>query len=651
MRERDQVHEQEGRARKRLVCVALSYFCIALTAMAEVGDPQIKTDHPWYPGELACSTFQRLFLSQAEQYRGATGITPASDHDKALASWYWRNTHYAHGEEGALDLWGRGFKGGSDLRTREYWTGLFAEGFGLCGTTHSQWTAEMEYLLGHGRGRGVGVEGHNSFEVYLTGGAYEKGKWALLDHDLSNVIFDPAGQRLLSIPEITGDVKKWTDRKFTPSKQNGWLVCGLHPGDGGVYTKYVTAEYLAGYASVPPMVHLRRGETFRRYLNPGLDDGKTFVFWGRNYNTAGIPGPERSISWVNQPEKMRGSKTGAGYKPGQVRYANAVYTYKLNFANGDYREGVVDESDDHVTFEFSTPYIIGATPPNDKAWGVYDEGCRNGLRISPVPGGVSVSVDGGKQWQEPEMSRDSIDLTDYVKGRQQYLLRFHKSARELAGIPFTIRTVCQANVAVVPRLKENGTTINYTAGRRAVVSAGPEKPNAAAHISAGAFDSPSVTLQLGSPRKEPIRGIYAAAHVASGNPPSPDTKYQIEFSSDTGKTWQPIVKDWRIARTGQEPNDFWSQSLCYGLIELPDSTADSVLVRFRNDGGKKILRAEAHLVYETRGSDPVQVAFGWKDSAGEHAESHKFSSPAGDWRLNTASAVETKWVEFAPTSP
>jgi hypothetical protein len=26
-------------------------------ARADVGDPQIRTDHPWYPGELACSTF------------------------------------------------------------------------------------------------------------------------------------------------------------------------------------------------------------------------------------------------------------------------------------------------------------------------------------------------------------------------------------------------------------------------------------------------------------------------------------------------------------------------------------------------------------------------------------------------------------------
>ena len=139
-------------------------------------------------------------------YQRVTGRAVQTDEDKALASWLWRNTHYAHGEEGAEDLWGKGFTAGGDLRTREYWTGLFAHGFGLCGTTHSQWVAEMDALLGHNRGRGVGVAGHNSFEVFLTGGPYGKGKWALLDHDLSTVIFNADG----SAPAVAGRSRKRT---------------------------------------------------------------------------------------------------------------------------------------------------------------------------------------------------------------------------------------------------------------------------------------------------------------------------------------------------------------------------------------------------------------------------------------------------------
>ena len=44
--------------------------------LAAVGDPQISTDHPWYPGELACSTFERLRATQAEQYKRAVGVEP-----------------------------------------------------------------------------------------------------------------------------------------------------------------------------------------------------------------------------------------------------------------------------------------------------------------------------------------------------------------------------------------------------------------------------------------------------------------------------------------------------------------------------------------------------------------------------------------------
>ncbi|HEX6984941.1 MAG TPA: hypothetical protein VF170_06170, partial [Planctomycetaceae bacterium] len=335
----------------------------------------------------------------------------------------WRNTHYFHGEEGAADLWDEGFTAGTDQRTREYWTGLFAHGFGLCGTTHSQWTAEMQALFGHGRGRGVGVAGHNSFEVFLTGGPYGDGRWALLDHDLSTVIFDETGRRLLSAAEVAKDWQRLTDRGFKPEKQNGWPVCGLHPGDGSCFQAYNVAEYLAGYAGPPPIVRLRRGETLRRYLEPGLEDGKTFAFWGVNYNTAGVPGPERSRTWVNQPEKLFGSRDGTPHVDGQARYGNAVYVYRPDFAADDYKEGVVEEDDRHVVFEFHTPYVIAATPPNDEPWGVYDEGCTNGLVIDgKADCAVAVSTDRGVTWQEAERLTGRLDLTDAVKGHRQYLL-------------------------------------------------------------------------------------------------------------------------------------------------------------------------------------------------------------------------------------
>jgi hypothetical protein len=622
-------------------------------AVADTGDPQVRTDHPWYPGELAFSSFDRLFATQAELYRRVVGTAPESDEAKALAAWLWRNTHYFHGEEGLEDLWGEGFGKGPDVRTREYWTGLFAHGFGLCGTTHSQWTAEMEYLLGHGRARGVGVEGHNSFEVLLRGGPYGDGKWVLLDHDISTVIFDPEGKALLSISEVKADLARLTSRSFAPERQRGWLVAGLHPDDAaGVYSRFDVAEYLAGYAGPPPMVHLRRGETLRRYPAPGLADGKTFVFWGRNYNTRGIPGPERSRTWVNQPEKMHGSREGTPHIDGQARYANAVYTYRPDFAGGGYREGVIDEAQDHVTFEFYTPYIIGATPPDDDPWGIYKPGGKNGLVLrgkAACP--VAVSVDQGKTWKACGAFRDGLDLTDAVKGFRQYFIRFGAGARALAGSGLTMTTVCQVNVATLPRLKDGGTSVTFAASGRALISAGPTLPQARAHLVEGELPSKQVTLELSSPRGEALVGITAAAHVASSNPPDPRVKYRIEYSVDAGKTWTPIVKDWTIPRRGVEPSDFWSQSFCYGRADLGGSSSRSVRVRFHNDGGKQFLRAEAHLEYAVRGGDATKVTFDWTDDAGAHRESRTFAgaSPA-PWSLKTGRNVVTRWVEFEPVA-
>src|SRR5438552_12999995 len=216
-----------------LFCLAapLILFCsLSGAARADVGDPQLKTDHPWYPGELAFSTFERLSKTQAELYARVTGRKVESDEDKALASWYWRNLHYFHCDEGSCDYWGEGFAKGGDTFNREYWQGLFAYGFGICGTTHSQWEAELNHLLGPCRSRTSGVPGHNSFEVYLSGGEYGAGKWVLLDHDISTVVFDSAGKRLISIDEIAKD-NNYKNPRFKPERQRGWRVGGLADTD------------------------------------------------------------------------------------------------------------------------------------------------------------------------------------------------------------------------------------------------------------------------------------------------------------------------------------------------------------------------------------------------------------------------------------
>jgi hypothetical protein len=591
---------------------------IASSLHAAVGDPQLATDHPWYPGELAMSSFERLAQTAAEQYERTTGHKADSDHHKALAAWFFRNTHYAHGEEGKENLWGKGFSNDTQHATRDYWTGLFAHGFGLCGTTHAQWTAELDALLGPCRSRVTGTKGHNSFEVFLKGGAYGEGRWAMLDHDLSTVIYDAMGTSLLGLDVISQHHERFARRDYHPERQKGWLICGLHKDDGASYAAFNSAEYRAGYAGAPPLLQLRKGESLRRWLEPGLDDGKTFVFWGRNPMIKGIPGPERSRTWVNQPEKMHGSQNGTPHIDGQARYGNAVYQWQPDFA-----DGVVSSDEKHVTLEFFTPYIIGATPPDDSEWGIYKPGGKNGLVLrGSATCTVAVSTDGGASWHDAGTFRDGLDLTDQVKGHRQYHLRFGAAAAQLQEANIAITTVCQANAATFPRLKENGT-----------------------RIIEGALDSPKVTLEFATPRGESIQGLHVATQIASSNPPSPDIAYHIDCSLDGGQTWRSLLKDGRIHRRGAEPADFWSQSMWSAALEMPKNTASNVRVRFQNTGGKRYLRAEGHLLYPVSNT-ASKVTFAWTDSAGKHQET-KLLDHCESWEISTQTQLKTKWVEIA----
>jgi hypothetical protein len=250
------------------VSVLVALF--ASVIFASDGDVQVKTDHPWYPGELSCSTFERQFKTEAALYKRVTGRDVNTDEDKALAAWYWRNIMVSHSTDAACDYWGKGFKD-ADVN-REYWTGLFGFGYSLCFTTHAQWCGEMEYLLGHCRARTVGVPGHTTFEVFLTGGAYGECRWVLLDHDVSTVIFNEEGTRLISIREIVADYKKYSNPDFKPERQHGWRAGGLHDKDPQSYDQFKSCAYEAGYAGPPPVVHLRAGESLRRYIQPGLGE-------------------------------------------------------------------------------------------------------------------------------------------------------------------------------------------------------------------------------------------------------------------------------------------------------------------------------------------------------------------------------------------
>jgi hypothetical protein len=261
---------------------------------------------------------------------------------------------------------------------------------------------------------------------------------------------------------------------------------------------------------------------------------------------------------------------------------------------------------------------------------------------------IAISVDRGATWHDAGTLQDSPDLTDIAKGHRQYWLKLHAGAKALAGSALAITTVCEANAAVMPRLKDGGTVVRYEATGKAIVSAGPTLPQAKGSVAEGKFDSPTVTLGLATPRGEPVTAVYAGAHVRSNNPPDAKVKYQIESSIDGGSTWNPVAKDWTINRQGDEPKDFWSQSMCWGDL-AEGKAATNVRVRFRNSGGKPYARAEMHLAYALPRQDAAKVTFAYADSTGDHTAEHTFTGAANEpaWTIPTGKGVKTKWVEFS----
>src|SRR5437764_14961935 len=95
---------------------------------------------------------------------------------------------------------------------------------------------------------------------------------------------------------------------------------------------------------------------------------------------------------------------------------------------------------------------------------------------------------------------DARDLSDMVKGRQQYWLKVEGSADALRDAGLSWRTVCQCNATIIPHLHGGKNKITFLSSGRALVSAGPHKDQAEAHIVEGKIGSSSVTLELAAPR-------------------------------------------------------------------------------------------------------------------------------------------------------
>jgi hypothetical protein len=611
-----------------------------------VTDPQLMTDHPLYKGELSCSTFERLFATQSEQYTRMTGRKTDTAEDKAIASWFWRGTHYFHC---SLIPEPNIFPTGKPEVTRDYWAGLFSYGFSMCQENHYQYTAEIEHLLGHAHCRAVGLGGHTSFEVWLSGQAYGKGKWVLLDQDITTILFDKEQKTMMNIEEIMKIPKnELTNRK---AKENRGWIPELYPGDGGLY--YSGPRFwapLSGYVCAPPTVNLRPGESLKRFPRPGFGDStnEICVFWGPSPD--GVVGPNRHTSYTENPNNYFNATArpkNQGVAKNRARFGNAVFTYKPNFTDQTYKAGVVTEDESTVIFHHISPYIIAVKPLNKNCT---EAGATLGLVLNgKAICKVSVSLDGQNTFSEPVDFTDGLDLSDLVKGHYQYWLKFLAPAKDLANKDITITTRCMANGFIMPQLKGEGTQITFNSSNQAVETIGPQADIVRNNIIEGGLDKSSYIIKLKTPRGEKINSICWATRTGSGTPPKEDLAYKAEYSFD-GIEWKVLADKWKIQPPPPyDPPDTWSQSFFYGSKDISKDDLNEVQVKISNNKGRTYIMGQFSLLYDLKSASATKVTYCWEEDGKEKTESHTYLTGTkmdSSWKIATGNDPKFKWVEM-----
>lgn len=646
-------------SRQAILFVVLS-VCLCAPARALVGDPQIMTDHPVYRGELACSSLDRNIADTYRIYKDRYGHNPATETEKLFALWAWKCEHGIHSSDNRvyvgpdhMDATVNGSaKGWMD--NRDCQMNQFSFGFCLCYSIHAQMSAIVARALGNDlkRVRCPLVEGHTPFEAFVDG------RWALADFTTGMMVFDDEG-RAIGLKEIqphaAGKDRKWLDdpRRGGPYK----LLLPPYPDSWDVYSKFLENTMLFGYNVMPIVYSLRSGESFTRYLEPGMEDSKTFMFWGKDYyGISGKPvhGPHRDWTYLDSYPVGNGRKGRA-----DIHQANGVFEYNVPLADGRYREGATTEkntvltegvlrgksAEAAVTFEHTSPYIIAAWPEarGDREWNLLEEKCVDGAVAAGVAIGevaVRVSVDAGQTWRQVGTARGQfrVDFTDVVKGRHSYLVSLGLGPKD--GIKsLTLRTVVQVGRGVVPRLKDGGTKVTYQASGQGAIHGGPSQylaePLRRKDLETEGFR----VMEVRTP---------GAVRFASGmlRASGPDRgPWSVAFSLDGGKTWKTGLKDVRL----QEGESGWGgghHAYAWAEMEFPDNKdARSVLVKV---GKGNISHAEMYVTYQQPNTSALAVTYSWTEGDQPRQDTHVIPAGKQDdtWTIPTGKGVMMKSVRF-----
>lgn len=643
--------------RSSFLCGVLFSVLISATALAEVGDPTLRTDHPQYAGEGAFQTIEDCATFAAQ---GAT--TPQ---DRALAMYQWLLTHQWHlvsPQEPNMPGEVPDTRRSDDYEQMVYDANRarFSYGYGLCGTVHS-WNEPYWKALGMNARRRA-FPGHTNSEIEYDG------SWHAFDTDMAGLVFRHDGvvagyEDIVKDPSLILNAKPpipcypfaWPNDFQT--MEQGWREVAK----GANWYKM----YNSGYAAHPAIVHLRSGETFTRYFDRDHFGGPSQrLFW---HHEPG--GPTRDWTFANRgvPEH-RGPQSNCR---SLATYCNGEFVYQPELWTDQFREGIVQATSNVVgvpkgkarlqasdggeascTFSHFSPYVICGDPEDDAnpMTAHATEGfVVEGLAIGQVR--CQVSADQGQTWHDVGELRGLFqkDLTDFVKGHYGWYVRFAWSGTSgLDRIRFvTVTQVCQT---IYPRLKPDGSRVVYQCASRAVT---PVLPN---------FGLSEAALELGEvkdlrsanvryvPRTRNSRYVYqttnnkpghvvfkieaprelveisAAARFGIRVPPPEGSDFRMELSTDGGKSWQPL------ARAEIPADNEYSSGWMSGRLPIRGESKSALLRVHLYAGGHAtgLIELQAYGIYRTEPPQPVTITYSWKENGS--TKSHREQLPANTTR-------------------
>jgi hypothetical protein len=712
-------------------------FAGAAPALAQAGGPELRTDDPYFPGEGALSTPPRVVSHAYAIPRGTLGT--ASNRDKMIRLFLWRAEHYAHQVSPAVyNLPGVTPSPTSDnplMTDYDAMRAFFSYGWGVCGTNHAQMRVFADAAGWPSRRRDL--NGDTGFEVMVDPGVPAGATgWRYFNTDQYTLHFlanDPA-QHFASLDQVVATAHHYIE--WNPDVGLGYFlpqanthggyqdfagVTGTVPDRSLQWRGYyqgvwqVTSDqnaplYGEGYTATPVLVNLKRGETFTRWISPSgaVTDlalpGK--IWWGYNAGNQGGGDNAPFVQWSfvqNAPARDQAGPTGANPEASSLvgqRHGNGCFLWSPNLAQSEHLDGTLavtgtltaggspalrsSGASTLVLFHIS-PYAIAGIPSDgtDPA----ASGASGGARVqadSVGSIGVEVSINAGSTWSSVGSlsgTGASIDFTDSVKGRNQYLLRF--TFADGQGLnALTLRTVTMINQAVYPNLKSGTAQVSYTAANTGALELSPDLWSAASANSATGYvqkvadsgnlsgvyysTSPvgysatdgnalSLTYKITMPPQlassgATFRQILAGANATVRVTPAGNPYTKIEISPDQ-TTWT------KIGEYDPPSDDQFSAYWAYG--RSPDGTSlggTTYYVRFTTYNGGytsnfRYLRLSATYAQASSGA-PVQVQYYWNNGSDQTLEHTVAAGSATDtWSISTGATVtQQKVVLSVPSS-